>query len=347
MVKPRVAIPIETAFGEALGHSKRRESSRQDWKYATLKFCHWLEQHCPKCEWWSDISRQMLREYLGDLGEVGSNTKRLAIQPIQQTARYLEREYDIPDIARELGIGSERVRPTPQVFLKDVLDFCSFVRRTEPLLEGAVALQALAGLRLQEAIRMTWEDVDMERGLVSIRRSKNRFSERTIPVAPSVVSALENTRRAQAVLLGAKEVPEDTPVFIGRSGKGVEDYNTYSGYVRRCIKAWNPECGWAPMDLRKCLPTFGRQSGFNQTMLEQYIGHGAKDVTGEHYVAQFTASTKGVRENFEMCMQLLRQTVTQPFEKAIRAGGNPAAPHTKAGLGNKRSHVRRGLSQSM
>jgi|ERR1700674_863437 integrase len=72
-------------------------------------------------------------------------------------------------------------------------------------------VDAFTGMRVSELLALKWSDVDLERGLLSIRRSyyrrqlrtsKNRSSERTVPLSPGLVSAMRchKLRRPESAL---------------------------------------------------------------------------------------------------------------------------------------------------
>ena len=65
-----------------------------------------------------------------------------------------------------------------------------------PYLQTFVALASLAGLRRGEIAALTWSDVDMARGLIVVRQSKN-YGFRAIPMNATLRSILQGTDRHQ------------------------------------------------------------------------------------------------------------------------------------------------------
>jgi len=53
------------------------------------------------------------------------------------------------------------------------------------------------GLRIGEALRLSWDDVDLEAGTVHVRRSKTAAGVRTVPISREVTDALRAHRAAQ------------------------------------------------------------------------------------------------------------------------------------------------------
>lgn len=71
----------------------------------------------------------------------------------------------------------------------------------DPYWRAFIALGLYAGLRLGEILYLRWGDVDLQRGLLSVQphgewQPKNR-EVRRIPLAPALLSSLEEHRRAQ------------------------------------------------------------------------------------------------------------------------------------------------------
>ena len=120
--KPHVTIVnLVDAFEQTLNHTGRRQRSRKDWLYAVDRFMNWLQGKYPGVNHWALLTRQHLREYLDTYEGRAPNTKRLAMQPLTQTAGYMSREYGFINIAERLAIGS-KLKTTPKtVYLSDVV----------------------------------------------------------------------------------------------------------------------------------------------------------------------------------------------------------------------------------
>lgn len=123
-------LPIEEAFERALERTKRGETSRAEWRRYQRRFVDWFRSGYPNIANWSQLRRRMLTRFLErQFKGRAPNTKRLALQPVVQTAGYMEREYNLPNVTRQLGIGNQNVRETVIVHLKDVLAFIDHLIR--------------------------------------------------------------------------------------------------------------------------------------------------------------------------------------------------------------------------
>lgn len=308
---------ILQAFDMTLADSKRSDKRR--WCYAVHKFLQWLNQNYPVCSYWYQLTRQIIREYLKTFDGKSPNTKQLALQPISQTSGYMSREFQMLNIAERLGIGS-KIKNVPQkVYLRDVVDFCDYLTDINHRLEVGVALQGLAGLSLQEATRLTWDKVDLKKGLIEISGAvKNEYRNRVIPICSRVKEALERAKNRPIRAIKGRVLDLSDTVIVNRCGGAYGKYwINYSKEVRKLLKEWNPKIQWTTKDLRNALPTFAIMSGIHNDIWEQYISHAPRSVTMRHYVCKLMVSSQGEANELERQIELIRKQVTEPIESEI------------------------------
>jgi len=233
----------------------------------------------------------------------------------------MAREFGFRDIGVGLGT-STRLKHTPAlVHLVDVIEFLSWIRKNSPWIQAGIALQGLAGLQMQEAMRLTWEKIDLENGLIEISGEvKNEYRLRVIPVCSLVQQALQDTWALHSKIF--QEPEEKDFVVLGYKGKPFTEFRHYSSAVRKHFRRWKPDIDWAPKDLRNALPTFATMQGFHGPVLEQYIGHSPKTVTSRHYVPKLTVKTKGEALVLKERMELFREQVLKPIEEVIQEQGS-------------------------
>lgn len=331
-------ITIIQGFSQALDSTKRGDGARRDWIYQQTLFIEWLSRNYPKVAYWRQVTRKIVTDYKAALGENAPNTVRLYFQPITQTARYLEHEYQLPNVAAGLGLSAQTVRATPSVFLVDVLDLLDFLRDQYPEFEAGAALQGLAALRLQETLRLTWGKVDLERGLIEIgspgqdrrpkkkesERAKTDWSHRTIPVSARVVEALrrawERRPNPEVQDLMAQVIPSPDGESYMVSGTS---WRNYTKDFREAMLSWNPQCCWQVKDLRNALPTAFHMAKLASDASEEYMGHAPRGVTARHYVPRLSVTTKGEAKAFEDAMQHFRNMVVDPLERLMRQAAHP------------------------
>lgn len=303
---PQVPRPelytLGQAFGLALKASKRGPSARTDWSIAVGQFCDWLDTHHPRVLHWQQLTREIIAEYRDSL-DLAPNSIRLRLQPIIQTDNHLARRHGLLRIAEGLGL-SARAKPPAQVYLADTLDL---LQHLPPRLRAGAALQALAGLRVQEVFRLTWDHIDLDAQLVEISGLvKTDWSRRVIPICD------EATRHLRAMPRQKVRGINDDRLYA--------DFQTWQGYSRslkREIRKWNPKVSWNPKDLRNCLPTWARSVGRRGEVLEEYLGHAPRSVTDRHYIPRLGAVTRGEQQALSDAMAIFRREIVSPLDHAI------------------------------
>ena len=181
-----------------------------------------------------------------------------------------------------------------------------------PRIEVAAALQGLAGLRVEEALNLTWDKVDLDRGLVEISgKVKNASSVRVIPVCRFVLDVLKRADKLRGQNPKVQSLRE--PVTVNEAGGPYRDYRHYTKVFAKALKTWkHAGLGWTPKDLRNCIQDFAVSSGLFSHLWDQYVGH-----TPRGSVAPLTAVSRGQWESLEENMRLLRRHVVG----AHRQGG--------------------------
>lgn len=337
LMKVKNDFTLEEAFADALASSNRCDRSKVDWDRAVEAFLKWKKKSFPSVKCWKDLPRVVVKAYLATRQHVSDTRRRLDLQPVIQTARFMLREYDLPNLCDGLGIGCKLERSPRPVYVKDVLSFLDHLKTHAPHLEAGAALQALAGLQLQEALRLTWDKVDLKRGLVEISGEvKNEYRNRVIPVCGRVLEALRDGKERHDV----KDTPDKAHVVLSTEGYAFDgtSWLNYSKLLTRVMRGnspmkktkkgitptlkphvtvWNTKIEWQPKDLRNCLPTLAATEGVLNVAWEQYIGHAAKGVTQRHYIPRIGSATEGEKDALERNMAVFRRQVVAVVEKAI------------------------------
>lgn len=141
-----------------------------------------------------------------------------------------------------------------------------------------------AGLRRGELMALRWMDVDLDAGLLHVRRGwdlehgpiepKYRASKRTVPLA----AILRPFLAAQKLRTGR----DGDALVFGRTAHIPFDY---SSLPTRAQKAWQA-AGLERISLHECRHTFASlmiAAGVNAKALSTYMGHASVDVTFDVY----------------------------------------------------------------
>ena len=94
-----------------------------------------------------------------------------------------------------------------------------------------LSLIAVTGLRINEALNLNEEDVDLEEGVLTIKRGKNGKA-RLVPVSACTGNALRAYQTERARLLGASPFP--SPFFLIETGERLTDCCLRYNFARVC-----------------------------------------------------------------------------------------------------------------
>ncbi len=157
----------------------------------------------------------------GGLGTPETWYRRMAT--LRRFIRYLrqfEPQTEMPD---ESIFGPEPGRVAPHIYREaEIVELLAAARKLGPrgslrpaTFETLFGLMASTGLRVSEALDLGDADVDLKRGMLTVRQTKFAKS-RQLPLHSSTVEALARYRRQRI-----RHVPTtaDTPFFIGSRGR--------------------------------------------------------------------------------------------------------------------------------
>lgn len=168
-----------------------------------------------------DLVTEWVREAKGGHGSPGTWARRLA--RLRHFLCYLKQFEPDTELPEPSLFGPEPGRVAPHIYREEeIVELLAAARRLGPrgslrpaTFETLFGLMASTGLRVSEAIHLRDADVDLKRGMLTVRQTKFAKS-RQVPMHPSTVEALARYRRQRArrVLTTA-----DTPFFIGSRGR--------------------------------------------------------------------------------------------------------------------------------
>ena len=156
--------------------------------------------------------------------------------------------------------------------------------RQEALYKLAIA----TGMRQGEILGLTWPDVDLDKGTLSVRRSlkyydgayhlddvKTDRSRRTLTLAPPLVAALREHRRKQIVRSSWRLV------FVTRSGRPLNGTNVTHTLQRHLAEAGLPRIRFH--DLRHGAATYLLEAGVPLKEVSDLLGHQQISTTADIY----------------------------------------------------------------
>lgn len=235
------------------------------------------------------VTRQMVTGYLRSLSDVRLITRHRQLSVLRQFCRFLFQLNPASYIPEAHLLPAARSDFQPHIYsLSEVTDLMKAAQRL-PLAGSLrphtystlIGLLWATGLRRGEAIRLDLEDVDLEKGVLHIRQTKN-FKSRLVPLTDTTRMALLAYRDIRSHL-GMDQNPQ-APFFMNERRRRCTD-RTVDGTFRmltRGLGLMSPY-GREPRlhDLRhtwatRCLTSLyqaGRDPNAELPVLATYLGH--------------------------------------------------------------------------
>jgi len=169
----------------------------------------------------ADIMIEWARQDKWQRGTPSTWAARLAF--VRHFARYLKQFKPETEVPEELAFGPEPGRVAPHIFHEqEIINLLAAARQLGPTgsirpatYETLFGLMASTGLRVSEALHLRDADVDLKRGMLTIRQTKLAKS-RLLPVHPTTVAALAKYRKARARHV---TTAADMPFLISSRGR--------------------------------------------------------------------------------------------------------------------------------
>ena len=184
-------------------------------------FARYVADHKHRGPLTADLMIDWAKQDKWQRGTPSTWAARLAF--VRHFARYLEQFEPETEVPEELTFGPEPGRVAPHIFHdQEVIDLLAAARQLGPpgsirpaTYETLFGLMASAGLRVSEALHLRDADVDLKRGMLTIRQTKFAKS-RLLPVHPTTVAALAKYRKARARHVATVA---DMPFLISSRGR--------------------------------------------------------------------------------------------------------------------------------
>jgi integrase len=176
-------------------------------------------------------------------------------------------------------------------------------------LEGLVTIALCMGLRQGEALGLTWADVDLEAGVLRVRRQLQRVdgrpqlvelktarSRRDLPVPDVVAAALraQRARQAEERLQAGARWQDWGLVFATSSGAPWIPRNLTRDFKRLLAAAGLPDVRWH--DLRHSAGSLLHARGVDLPTIMAILGHSQISVTANTYLHLGAAAKRGAAE---------------------------------------------------
>ena len=176
-------------------------------------------------------------------------------------------------------------------------------------------LAITTGMRLGELLGLKWSDVDLNRGVISIRRILQRTSEglklieqtktvksrRLINISPSTAEVLEMHRiKQKEEMIKYNYCNNDNLVFTTRYGKPIDPKSLRDSFYRIIKKARLPRIRFH--DLRHTHATLLLQQGIHPKIVSERLGHTSISMTLDIYSHVIPSIQKEAAEMFDQIL---------------------------------------------
>lgn len=171
-------------------------------------------------------------------------------------------KWDVEDV-----VYPRKERVLPIVLSRD--EVAAIIRSTPNLkAECLLALMYSCGLRVGEVLRLRWKDIDRDRGLIWIRRSKG-FKDRSIPISKKMLAMLEKYFH--------KYRPPEY-IFEGQNG-GQYSSSSVNQTIRSVCLRLRINKKVTAHTFRHSFATHLMESGTNLRIIQTLLGHKSSKTT--------------------------------------------------------------------
>lgn len=297
--EPTPRFTLAEAFDRALSNSRAGdEFLGVQFRFAGY-FCDWAAKQ--GISHWQQIRFSHIEGYARFLQRAGKARKTICnyLNPVRMTATYLHR--DFPEDYHNAGAGYRlplgwgaaetlaEKRGREALTLEEVLTFADWLKdhRWGRFLRPGVLLGGLLGMRVREAAYLTWGNVDLRHGTLTIEaeqghKVKNEESLRLLPLPSIVVQALAEVPRTSERVL---DVDLHRTCCEGR--KPTPPCRYYADRLTEAIREWKPGSRLCAKELRNTIQTTALDDPqtWNVHLVDRFVGHAPVRMNERHYYA--------------------------------------------------------------
>jgi integrase len=201
-------------------------------------------------------------------------------------------------VERQVMWGDPKLRPSPvMVWMPDQTG--AFLDSVEDeKLFALFCLVAYCGLRRDEAIGLSWAEVDTDEEVAWVRETghgegtKSDASMRAVPLAPPVLDALRAWRKQQAAdrLAWGRDWTDNGLVFTRQDGSAVPGQWVSTRFEALAYRAALPPVRFH--DLRHGAASLAKAAGLDSKYISALLGHARSSFTDDTYVHLFPEVAK-------------------------------------------------------
>lgn len=178
-------------------------------------------------------------------------------------------------------------------------------------------LMAMTGLRRGEALALHWSDVDLEAGVLVVRKSKTAAGERRVDLGPQMVGVLLAHRIGQDAERDSwgEAYAKDDLVFAREDGTPLDPTA-----VTKQFRALAAEAGLRPVrlhDLRHGAASLMIAGGLDLSLVSKLLGHSGIAITNDTYTHLLQSAGQAAAKVVEDLVPRV------PRDHCVTTSGNP------------------------
>jgi integrase len=255
--------------------------------YLLMEFAKYLDRAGHR----GPLTTEVMLRWVNLPGTISRNYRARRLSAVRCFARYLAVRDGRTEVPGQQLIAKAAFHQRPHLYspreLEQLLEAAGRLRRTYPLkrlsFQTLFGLLACTGLRVSEALKLTPDHVDLDRGVLRIEKTKFKKS-RLVPLHPTATRALRRYAQARH---DQRALCDKNAFFVGRDGKRLT-YRAVGSVFRRLrdMLGWKRGNGEWPRprihDLRHsfacrrllCWYRQGKDVHNLVAALSTYLGHG-------------------------------------------------------------------------
>lgn len=260
-------------------------ATRRSYGADLRQFLEWLVARGAAVQ---DIDRRMVRAYSADLGRRGYAPATLArkLSTLRGFLRYLTESGDLQADPSRLLLGPRRRRRLPRVLtVAEVERVLSAAGGADPLvLRDRLLLELLygCGLRSQEAVDLTLDDMETDQDQIRVRGKGGRT--RMVPAGEETMAALARYLARGRGMFQAEpsSAPpgkggRGAPLLLSHNGRRLSTSDIRRRIVKYCVQAGVPAA--SPHMLRHAYATHMLERGADLRVIQELLGHASVSTT--------------------------------------------------------------------
>lgn len=261
-------MTVATVLSRWVGRTSGSPETKKGYLQSAGYFVEWLGKETR----WASLKLETLERYANSILERGLSHRAVDVytRPIRSTSRWAAANW--PETFKDFAYGfklprnRKPKRKQRALTFDQVGEFILFLQQHPDgwTILPNVVLGVLCGLRVREVLRLTWNDIDLNRGTVAIYGAKTAESNRVLPLPGLAWQVLSDHSH------------DDDMVSHYR------DETAFQKVLQERLDEWTPGLTLWGMELRNTIQTEG--GGFwPPYWLDRWYGHVPKDVGTRSY----------------------------------------------------------------